>query len=132
MLGEISEIWPLIDWGESNSRLCWREPHHSKRQGLVRHYQYSVLGYFVIAAVSMIGSWIVLAGHVERGWVEWIYLVGGWGITFYFLARQEHLNIAKAAVPRWLAGMCWKDGDGRQVDEADLIDVEPLKCRGLR
>ncbi|QWF15110.1 hypothetical protein [Lysobacter capsici] len=108
---EVSEIWPLIDWNDESGQLYWRDPRYFSPAARRWDYRFSLIGYFISAAVLMIGLWLVLAGYAKGGWVEWTYLWAGSVATFYLLAKQERLKTAEDSLPRWLGKMVWEGGN---------------------
>ncbi|QWP75781.1 hypothetical protein J5226_19540 [Lysobacter sp. K5869] len=115
---EVSEVWPLIDWDDTSGCLFWRDASHFLKVKRVRDYRWSLAGYFFSAAVTLTGLWLVLAGHVESGWVEWTYLFAGMVVTGHLLVRQERLKTAEEVIPRWLGEMPWRGG-GCSHDETN-------------
>jgi hypothetical protein len=109
-LVEISEVWPLIDLDNASGQLYWRKSSHFLEIRRKREQRISLALYFLLAALSIMGAWLVLSGYAASGWVEWTYILACLMAAGHCLVRQDRLKTAETAVPRWLGSLAWKGG----------------------
>lgn len=99
---EVSDSWPLLEMDDETGDIRWRYKWHATRRirRLLRVGYWLV--YFIVTGLSLLIAYVLVISPQHVPAPYWAYPIVGIMVGLTCLHKEDQLQTANRAVPRWL------------------------------